>query len=186
MDENKKMVGFAVLMLILLIIAFIIWFFLNGTETYISDDTDAEPYQALDCTAGNLEEGFFYNQVANTVVNHIKATFANKKVYKIYYSYEGTYRSNDVALQDETNLHIRYDEHMGGYGILNSTLSPTYSTVKTKTQINLFAKSRDTIKKGTAVFFFINDDDIESFLDYSRDQAADYYSKKGFSCTKQN
>ncbi|MBR2994327.1 hypothetical protein IKF32_00180 [Candidatus Saccharibacteria bacterium] len=186
MDDKRNVVGFAIIAFILLVIAIIVWFFLNGRETYISDETESDAYLGLDCTADNPTDGFFYSQVANSATNHIKVTFVNNKIYKMYYSYEGTYRSNDVALQEETNFHIKYDEHMGSYGLVNSILTPTYSTAKTKMQINLYAKNRDVINKGTAVFFFVDEDDVESFHDFSRDDLANYYSKKSFSCTKQN
>ena len=42
------------------------------------------------------------------------------------------------------------------------------------------------INRITAVLFFVNGDNYEDVLNYSRDQIADYYQKQGFSCEKQN
>ena len=42
------------------------------------------------------------------------------------------------------------------------------------------------INRGTGKLFFINEEDVDDFLNYSREQVASYYKKQGFSCKKQN
>ena len=185
-DKNRtlKTVG-ALLIFVVIIIIILAFLLFNGHETRTSEDDDNEPAVALECTAGDLKDAFFTSSTANTIKNRIKIIFDNDKPEKFYYSYEGTYRSNSEADQSQTDLHIKYDNHMAEYGLDNGLLSPTYSTVKNRTQINLYAKSHQVFSRGVDKLFFIKEDDLYQFLDYSRDQVIDYYEKQGFSCEKQ-
>lgn len=188
MGEKKRTINtIGIILLIFAAIIVLIFFILfNGRETYTSDDRGSDAYLALDCKTGAIDEAFFTSSTVNTISNHLKVTFNKDGVDKIFYSFEGVYRSEGDAEQDNAVLHARYNKHMSEYGIYPEVLTPTFSTVNTKLTINLYAKNRDVITRGIGTLFFIDDDNLESFLKYSRDQVADYYKDKGFSCKKQN
>lgn len=180
-----KIIGLSVIFLAILIIPLLLLFF-NKHETHISDKGENKIVTALDCTTRSIDEAFFTSEIANTITNQIKITFNQNKIDKLFYSFEGIYRSKEIAEQDETNLHARYNIHMGKYGINPEILTPTFSTVNTKMRINLYAKNREIISRGVGLLFFINDEDINNFLEYSKDQVTNFYKEKGFSCDEKN
>lgn len=186
--EKQKKIGIEKVLLGCLVIFLIILFFIlnSGHETHITGESEEKKITALDCSADNIKGAFFTSSAANTVKNQIKVTFGDDKVDKIFYFFEGVYNSYEVAEHDNAALHARYNKHMSGNGLEQESLTPTFSTVETKMRINLYAKNREMINRATAVLFFINSDDLEDYLDYSRDQVMEYYQKQGFLCEKQN
>ena len=189
MEEKKEKSNRTIAIPIILIIIFIIiilYFLLSGRETHTTDGGDNSVTTALNCTAGSIDGSFFTSSTANSVENQVKITFKEDKPDKWFYSYDGTYRDYGIAEQDNAVLHAKYNKYLGGNDINHEIFTPTFSTVKTKLRINLYAKESSMINRITAVLFFINGDNYEEILDYSRDQIADYYQKQGFSCEKQN
>ena len=184
-DLSSKIVGIVTIILIVLI-AIIIIILTNGHETHIWDDSEPKKVTALVCTAGNIDGALFTSDVANSMKNEVKITFSDDKLDKIFYSYNGVYRTNELAQQEETNLHIRYDTYMGRHEVLNSSLSPSYSTVETKVQITLYADSLEKINSVTAPLFFINEEMFGSLGKDSREKIASAYEGQGFSCKEQN
>lgn len=184
-SKTKKVVGIP--LAILMVFAVVLFFLLfNKRETRISGGTDSEVVTALNCVAGGVESAFFTPSTANTVEHQIKVTFSNDRVDKLFYAFEGVYRTYEIAEQENAVFHAKYNIHMSGNNLEQESLTPTFSTVKTKMRINLYAQDRGMINKATGVLFFVSEDDVDDYLDYSRDQVAEYYEKQGFLCEKQN
>ncbi len=184
-DRTRRVGGILLALLVIFII--IIFLILNsGHVTNTGGESENDVVTALDCKANGIEGQFFSSSTANTIENQVKVTFKNDKPEKLFYVFEGVYRDYDVADHDNAVLHAKYNERMSGNGLEQGSLTPTFSTVKTKMRINLYAKEPGIINRATAVLFFIKEDDVEKYLDYSRDEVADYYKKQGFSCEKQN
>ena len=184
-DKQKKTI-YIIIAVVFIVLAIIILFLLNGSEKRTSTKKENDSITALDCKAGRMENAFFISSTANNTSHEVKVTFRNDKIDKLYYLFEGVYRTYDIADQDNANFHAKYNIHMSGNGLEQESLAPTFLTAKTKLRINLYAKNREMMNKATAVLFFIKEDDLEKFLDYSRDEATEYYKKQGFSCEKQN
>lgn len=189
MEEKKrnilKTVGALLVFLVVLIIIVLLILF-NGHETYTSDRGEEKVVTALDCTARGIDGEFFASQSANTIENRIKVAFSDDKIDKMFYSFDGVYRTEEEAEHENAVLHAEYNKYLASYNIDHEILTPTFSTVNTKLQINLYAKNREMINRGTGKLFFINEEDVDDFLNYSREQVASYYKKQGFSCKKQN
>lgn len=185
-EGTKRTISIILILLVILIVLFLLFIF-SGRETHISkDNKDKEAYLALDCEASGLDGQFFASQTVNSITNRIKVTFNKDMVDKLFYSFEGVYKLEEIAEQDEAVLHARYNIYMSKYNINPEIFTPTFSTVNTKMRINLYVKDRELINEGTGVLFFIDKEDVGEFLEYSREQVSDYYEKKGFSCKKQN
>ena len=182
MEEKKKRIGYVVLALILLVVVIFILFLLNGSETRTSEPTEKDEVSALHCKAGRIEEGFFVSDTANTSNNEIKITYSGNKLDKMYYSFKGVYRSDEVANEDEYRMHAKYNIYMGENNIEQESLSPNYSVVDSKFQLSLYVDSYDKINNVTAVFFFIDKEDIPKFNTYSLDTLKSYYEKQDFEC----
>ena len=182
MEEKKRRIRYIAIALVLFIIVIILIFLLKRSETRFSDDTAKDEISALDCKTGPIEDGFFVSETANSTSNELKITFKNQKMDKIYYSYYGVYRSEDVANADDTHLHAKYNIYMGENGVEQGSLNPNYSVVKTKYHISLYVDDYDKINPVTAKFFFIDKEDIEEFNSYPIDTLKSYYEKKNFKC----
>ena len=100
----------------------------------------------------------------------------------MYYSYTGKYRSSDLVDKDEARMHAKYNTYMSKNGQDLEDLNPTYDEMKSELRIGLFADSVNKLNDATAVFFFINKEDINQFKKYSMEETAKYYKNKGFSC----
>ena len=183
-DEKRKktliMVGSLLILLCVLMVIFLL-IITNGNETRTSSEVDEDKLEALVCRSGGREDGFFHSETANQITNEIKVTFAGKEYDKLYYSYEGTYRSEDVAKGDES-MHADYNIYMGDNSLSQDSLSPSYSTVKNKYHLTLFADEEDDFNKVTAVFFYVDDEDVEKFKKYDIDGMKEYYEAKDFKC----
>lgn len=189
MEEKKKQSNRAIaipIIIIIIIIIVILYFLLNRHETYTSEGDTNDVVTALDCTAGRLENATFVSSTANVVTNQVKITFNNDKIDKLFYHFEGTYRDHETAEYDSGIFLANYYKHMSASNQSYESLTPTFVSAKTKTRISLYVKGRNAINKAVAKFFFVNGEDFEEYIDYSRDQVANYYQKQGFSCEKQN
>ena len=155
MEGKNRTSSLILLAIILLIIAGFLLFFLNGSETRISEERGSEKMTALSCKTGNSEEAFFNSETANTVENVVKITFKDDKLDKVFYSYEGTYRSYDVAEQENANFHAKYNKYLSPYGINPEILTPTFLTSETKFRINLYAESSKIINNKIGILLHI-------------------------------
>lgn len=182
MKDKEKKIKYIVLALVLILIALFILFFLNGTVTRTSEDISKDKISALNCKAGRIEDGFFVSETANTSSNEIKVTFKNGEMDKIYYTFSGVYRSEDVAEADDTLLHAKYNIYMGENGIEQGSLNPSYSVVQSKYYLRLYVDDYDKINEVTRIFFFIDKEDLDKFNSYSLDTLESYYEKKNFRC----
>lgn len=184
-DEKRKktliMVGSLLILLCVLIVIFLL-IITNGNETRTSSEVDEDKLEALVCRSGGREDGFFHSDTANQIVNEIKATYNGNSFDKLYYSYEGTYRSEDVAKGDES-MHADYNIYMGENSLEQDSLSPSYSLVKNKYHLTLYADEEDDFNKVTAVFFYVDDKDVEKFKKFSIDEMKKYYETKDFKCS---
>lgn len=180
--KNEKSVKYIVVALVLFVIVIFILLLLNGSETRTSDNGENKSVTALYCIAGNLEGAFFSSTTANTIKNEIKVTFKNNKMDKLFYNYKGTYRSAEVADDDEAVLHAKYNVYMGENHLLQESLSPSYSVVDSKFGLTLYVDDYSKINSATAVLFFIDKDKIAEFQDYSIDQMKTFYEKQSFQC----
>ncbi|MBP5647698.1 hypothetical protein J6X04_00165 [Candidatus Saccharibacteria bacterium] len=181
MKKNKS-VRFIVIALVLVAIAIFFWMLINGKETRISSEKENVPVSVLYCTSGNIEGAFFTSETVNTTKNEIKVMFEDDKLNNIFYAYNGTYRSTEVAREDETRLHAKYNLYMGDNNISQESLSPAYSVVNSKLHLTLYVDDYDKINSVTSVFFFINEDKIEDYEKYSIDEMKTFYKNKGFKC----
>ena len=181
MKKNKSVL-FIVIALLLIIVAVFLWILVNGKETRTSTKKSNETVSVLHCSARGIENAFFTSETANIVKNEIKNTFRGDKLDKMFYGYEGTYRSSDIAEKDETNLHSKYNLYMGENNVSQDSLSPSYAVTNSKLHLTLYADNYGLINPVTAVFFFIDEDIINDFNNYSIDKMKTFYEKKSFEC----
>ena len=182
MSKSNKILTMVLIGVGLIALAIFIAIFANGSETRTSESYENNSISAVHCTAKGIEDAFFYSDKVNTIKNEIKVTYNNDKIDKMYYSYNGTYRSSDVVHEDEVRLHAKYNTYMGENGQKIEDLNPAYDETNNKLHIGLYADSYDKINEATSVFFFINKDDINNVKKYSMDNMKKYYESKSFSC----
>ena len=60
--------------------------------------------------------------------------------------------------------------------------SPAYSVTKDKFHLTLYTEDRNDFNLVTAVFFYVDDEDVEKFKKFSLDEMKEYYETKDFSC----
>ena len=182
MKKNNRILTLVLVGVGLIALAILIAIFANGKETRISEPMESETISALYCTARGIEGAFFSSETANTIENEIKITYNNNGIDKIYYSYNGVYRSSDVAHEDEVRLHAKYNKYMGENGQKIEDLEPSYDEMKNKLHIGLYADSYDRINEVTSVLFFIDKENINKIKKYSMEDLKNYYDDKSFSC----
>ena len=180
--KNNKSVLYIVIALTFIIVAVFLWLLINGKETRTSSEKSEESISVLHCKAKGIEDAFFASTTANTIENEIKITFRGDKIDKIFYDYNGVYRSSEVAKEDETKLHARYNLYMGENKIEQDSLSPSYSITNSKLHITLYADNYGMINSVTSVFFFIDSDRIGDYGKSSIDELKSFYEKKSFKC----
>ncbi|MBR2725322.1 hypothetical protein IKE97_01590 [Candidatus Saccharibacteria bacterium] len=183
--ENKKKDSFtligALLMLLCGLIVIFVLIVSNGNETRTSSDEEGETLVALVCRSGGREDGFFHSTRANQITNEIKATFSNTEFDKLYYSYEGVYRSTETA-EEDVAMHTEYNIYMGDNNMPQDSLSQTYSVTKDRFHLTLYLDDRSNFNNITAVFFYVDDKDVEKFKKYGIDEMKKYYEAKDFNC----
>ena len=182
MSKNNKILTLVLIGVGLIALAIFIAILVNGSETRTSEPQESNSISAVHCTAGGIEDAFFYSDKVNTIENEIKVTYNNDKIDKMYYSYNGTYRSSDVVHEDEVRLHAKYNTYMGENGQKIEDLNPAYDEMNNKLHIGFYTDNFDKINEATSVFFFINKDDISKVKKYSIEEMKKYYESKGFSC----
>ena len=180
--DNKKKNWLVVGGILLVLLIIILYILMNGNETRTSDDEESESVSALVCAIGNREEAFFYSTTANTVTNEIKATFKKGQFDKLFYTYKGVYRSEDLANEEEARFHADYNIYMGHNDLQPNSLNPTYSVPGNKIVLSLYTDDYSKINRITSEFFFISPDDIEKYRNYSLDEMKNYYENKDFAC----
>lgn len=179
--KTLTMVGSLLILLCFLIVIFLI-IITNGNETKTSTETEGEKLEALVCRSGGREDGFFHSKTANQITNEIKATFDGEKYDKLYYSYEGVYRSTEAAEEDDI-MHAEYNIYMGDNSVSQDSLSPTFSVTKNRYHLTLIVDSENDFNRVTAVFFYVDDEDVERFKKYNLEEMEKYYESKDFSCS---
>ncbi len=185
MENEKKrntliMVGSLLILLCVLIVIFLL-IITNGNETRTSAEVEEEKLKALICRSGGREDGFFHSKNANQITNEIKATFNGDSFEKLYYSYEGVYRSTEVA--EEETMHTEYNLYMGDNNMPLETLSPTYSAANNRFHLTLYTDDKSDFNLVTAAFFYVDKEDVEKFKKFSLDEMKKYYETKDFSCS---
>lgn len=180
--ERKKFYNYAALAAVLFVLALIVLFFLNGRETRITEEKPDTAVSSVLCSANGLEEAFFTSSTANTIENEIKVLYKNDALDRLFYTYTGVYNSLEKVEQDDAVLHAKYNIHFGDYNVSPSILSPSFSTTNTKLIITLYAENTELIDDVTAKLFFVNDDIIDIFKEYSKEEVKSYYEKHGFTC----
>ncbi|MBR3236108.1 hypothetical protein IKF92_00275 [Candidatus Saccharibacteria bacterium] len=186
MEEEKKskmlkLIG-SLLVLLGVFAVIILLILTNGGETRTSDNSDGDVVSALVCRSGGRDDGFFKSEKANNLTNEVKVTFSDKTYDKIYYSYEGVYRATEVADEDEVRMHADYNIYMGDNNLSDNLLSPSYSVAKNKLHMTLIADDKSDLNQVTAVFFYVEKDDLEKFKNFSMGEMRKYYESKDFSC----
>lgn len=181
MAVTFKTIGAVLIFLAVVVVVFIL-ILTNGNETYTSERIENNSMDALICSTGGVEDAFFSSETVNQINNEVKITFGQDKISKVFYSYTGVYRSNEVAEEDETRLHAKYNIYMGENNVQQESLSPNYSTAKNDLKISLYVDDLNKINETTAVFFFIDKEEINDFKRSSMDELAAFYKEKGFSC----
>ena len=116
MSKSNKILTLVLIGVGLIALAIFIAIFANGSETRTSEPQEGNSISAVHCTAKGIEDGFFYSDKVNTIDNEIKITYNNGGIDKMYYSYNGTYRSSDVVHEDEIKFHAKYNTYMGENG----------------------------------------------------------------------
>ena len=182
MKKNNRILTLVLVGVGLIALAILIAIFANGREIRTSEPIENESISALYCTARGIEDAFFSSETANTIENEIKITYNSNSIDKIYYSYNGVYRSSDVVHKDEVRLHAKYNTYMGENGQSIEDLEPSYDEMKNKLHIGLYADSYDRVNEVTSVFFFINKEYISMVKKYSMEDLKKYYENKSFSC----
>ena len=170
MNKNNRILILVLVGIGLIVVALLIAIFANGKETRTSGQIQGESISALYCTANSIDDAFFSSDTVNTIENEIKITYNDKGIDKLYYSYNGVYRSSDVVSSDEVKLHAKYNTYMGENGQKIEDLNPSYDEMKTKLHIGLYVDSYDMINEVTSLFFFINKDDIGKVKKYSMEK----------------
>lgn len=184
-EKRKKtlvMVGSLLILLCVLIVIFLL-IITNGNEIRTSSEMGEEKLEALVCRSGGREDGFFHSETANQIINEVKVTFSGEKYDKMYYSYEGVYRFTEVADRDEVKMHADYNIYMSENSLSQKSLSPAYSVTKDKFHLTLYAEDRNDFNLVTAVFFYVDDEDVEKFKKFSLDEMEEYYETKDFNCS---
>lgn len=183
MRKNSDAISWIIVGSVLFALALAFFFLLSGKETRVSETFENNSIMALECKIGAVSDSFYTSSIANTVQNDIKLTYKEKKIDKLFYTFTGVYRSDEVAAQDETTLHAKYNIYVGDHDVAMESLAPTYSVNKSKLILTLYADQYARINPVTAIFFFIDNDRIDGFEDYSIEEAKKYYETKGFVCT---
>ena len=182
MNRNNKILILVLVGVGLIALAVFIAIFINGNETRTSEPVEGEHVSAVYCTAKGIEGAFFSSEIVNTITNEVKITYHDSGIEKLYYSYKGTYRSNDVLKQDDGVFQAKYNNYMSEHGQNSVDLSPVYDEMNNKLHIALYADSLDKINEATSVFFFINGNEVNQFKKYTMDDMKKYYEDKSFSC----
>lgn len=181
MSKSNKILTMVLIGVGLIALAIFIAIFANGNETRTFGEAENEKIEALVCRSAGREDGFFHSETANQIVNEIKATYSGDTFDKLYYSYEGIYRSEETAKGDQS-MHTDYNIYMGKNNIQYDILSPSYSVVKNKYHLTLYADEEGDLNNTTAVFFYIDDKDLERFKKFDIDEMKKYYEDKNFKC----
>lgn len=182
MNKNNKILTFVLVGIGLIVLAVIVAVFANGKETRISESVENEHISAVYCTAKGMENAFFGSERVNMITNEVKITYNNDGIDKLYYSYNGTYRSNEVMKQDDGVFQAKYNYYMNEQGQKSDDLSVAYDEMNNKLHIGVYADSPNKINEATSVFFFIGKDDVAKVKKYSMEEMEKYYENKGFSC----
>lgn len=177
--RNKLAIWGVVGLVVLLII--LIWLLLGGSETHLSDGSEGEKTEALICRSGALSEGFFYDESASETRNEIKILFAKEKIDKLFYSYRGDFASEGQAESVSATMHAKYDIYFGENNASRSVFTSTFANVANEVRVNIYGRY-DSLDDITAVFFFLNRDEIEVEKAYTLEELGEFYTKKGFEC----
>lgn len=181
--EKKKFYNYAAIAAILFVLILIIIFFLNGRETRITKDEPEIITSSVLCSANDIEEAFFTpSSSADAIKNEIKILFENDVLSRLFYTYTGVYGSLEKVEHEDAVLHARYNIYFGDYNASPSILSPVFSETDSKLIITLYAENAELINNVTAKLFFINDDIIDIFKEYSKEEVKSYYEEQGFKC----
>ena len=182
MDKNNKILTLVLVGVGLIALAVFIAIFINGNETRTSEPVEGEHVSAVYCTAKGIEGAFFSSEIVNTITNEVKITYDDSGIDKLYYSYDGIYRSYDVMRQDDGKFQAKYNNYMGENGQKLEDLIPVYDELNNKLHIALYADSLDKINEVTSVFFFIDKNEVNQFKKYTIDETKKFYEDKSFSC----
>lgn len=181
-NNNYWIIWVIVLAVIAMLILFFIWILTNSHETLISDDLNYGSIASLQCYSNNAEKAFFDSKSAQRYTHTITATFKNDKLDDVSYSFEGTYRSNEVAETDLATMHAKYNEYMGGVDVYSESLNPVFNAMNTKMKIALYAEPKN-LSEAVMTLFFLEKDDYGQLKNMKGIDFEKKYESRGFKCT---
>lgn len=161
----------------------LVYFWLNGTALYRSENKNVVEEESLYCTLSGISEDGFFNLSydAVEVLQTIKIALNDGRPDKITYSYDGKYENEERALSAQSFLHGDYNVYMSSQGLNQEYLFPTFTTINNITRINLYADA-NMLNPKIATFFFLDNESYMDILERSIDTIKKEYNEKGFSC----
>lgn len=184
MSENnqKKWLGWLVLLIIIIAIIVFCWLLFKGKETYITTEYNTDKTTAIECRSNvNIENAFFDDFNARSFEHVIKATFRNDSIDKITYNYEADFNSDDKAETAKAVMHASYSKYMANKNLRSDILKPTFSNSGSHVKITLITDV-DKLIIDDALFFFLSADEFQRIRSYNEENLTKKYNGKGFSC----
>lgn len=180
--HNKYLIiGIVFVFIVVIIVGIILWFILNKSETYTSEDIKYGNNSSLSCTSNSSDYAFFKTDSALDHTHKVVALFRDDKLHDLSYEYDGNYETNAGADNAMDVMHADYNIYLGNKGVDSESLSPVFSNNGNKTKVSLYADS-GKLNIITAPLFFISDEEFYSLSKYGSKDIKNNYESKGFKC----
>lgn len=160
---------------------FFVFFFSGDKETHVSEDSVYPNTFALVCEAGAIEDAYFHGEDAESESNKIKVLFEEERPKQLFYSYLGEYGSEKIADSRKIEFHSKYNHFLGEHTMSQNRMMTTFSQIDNNVRIDVYTDV-DELTRDSSAFFFINDDEVNNYLNYKSDEMKKIYENKGFSC----
>ncbi len=181
--KNNRWIMWTIIPIVLVLIVIACWLLFRGKETHVSTPSESNKQVAVECRSNGTIQGSFFDDTRAEKVSHIiKGLFSDNTLGRITYNYEASYSSAGAAETELAYLHAQHNKYLSGRGLDQNILKSTFSNTDERVKITMFTDA-DKIVIEDAQFFFLNSDDFQRFRSYNKEEFADMYKSKGFSCT---
>ena len=181
--NSRNILLTASILFVIAVVAGILALFLtNGKETHTVAEESKDGSGVLYCESRARDDAFFKSPGVINEKHELKIIFQNQKAGEMSYTYTGKFNSNEIAESNSSSLHAKYNLYMADIGLDHESLSPTFSIIKSDVVANLYITQK-IFSSGLAQFMFLTSEEYSKVNDYTMEEFANLYSKKGFSCT---
>lgn len=175
--QNSRSYRLMILAVLLFVVVFLIFVFMPGKTTTVTEERAEDVTQYLDCNIKGAEHPLL-GDVKDDIDFNVKIKFLNDKVANLNLKISKDFKDEALAESFVNEIHANFDIYKGKNDIPSKGLTPSYNYVDGSGRMTLFMDG-SSLNYKTAPLMMLDNEVVNNI---AIDNFSEYYKKNGFSC----